>query len=1384
MAISVKQFPNPLNCDEPAYAVQVAYDADVASGGADICNGNGTNTTIYGNYTTLSAIYSNSATQNAANTDICDNGMDVVFVVDYTGSMGNAINGVKSGIAQIASEIDTQTSGNYRLGLVIYDEYNDSGQYSTIQYAGSGFYQNLPSDQKVIETNATAGKKQVYTCLEKMNTIGNIGNASSGFTQGLNALNAASNSSTGMVLGNGVATPEPGGIASFKTVNDFAGSWRSGVLKLIIHITDNRPGGDDDTYNSTDVTFFQNTLTPALDNNNIQFFHNSDDAATNTSNVDTYKYAVENTTPAGLGNYNVSYNGTWYTDIVNGIQDLCDETTTYSCDPAPAGWYADLPITLGSTVAYYWDGSAWTNSYACPLPTYTVTVDIVDGITSGHGSVDNIPINHPNYSDIDTLTFSGNPGQVFTATIDTSVGSGYQNLSLNISNVSDTNVITNTSLSNNPGNAPEVTIQVTIGNGNSAESLQVNGMASIIQRTLRIDVIGDVIDTQDGDGANQSPSGYIDPQPATPAAASWTNVGIGGTNAYSNYAYRTEITANPGTSHTVDVAFDRIPSDYTLDVDSVTTEGYTLAGNGGGTLTAALNTISGMTFSNGNQNVANWSGNVTIGNSDLWVKAYFGGDVDQPDFRITVYASETITGASIIGNNGTAFLGYVGETFNFSKLLQLDPGYTNLNVTGVIADVNYSGNSALSNIQATSNNDGGQCVVTMPSGAQSGSTAGIVINGTADQIQYNYVITILDTLSTTTWSQVTLTGPAGSQQSTTATALVNQEYDYNITTISNDDSSNLTSTITSASAPSIGLTVPSMPLGGGSASVTLGGTQIQKTYDFDIDIIEDPAASHGSWVSNSATVNGTAGQVLTGTFTWSSNSGYTHSGSGHSTTSTDITDTTFGTPGLTTDWEVTMPSGGGTGTITVDNVVEAQTTYTYNVYFDNSQLSNSGNMSLSPASPIVVTGTAGSSHNLSYCLTPSPSYWVVAIQQSNITTHDGTGSAGTASEIAIGTVAGTNPTCIYFTLTMPQGGGNGYIRPKGAINNPNFDMIVTGATQIGNTSIVGTNPVTLTGKVGDALTTTFDVASASGYSHDVTGVSISNNYSNSVTGSATVSEDMKVDVTMPVGGGSTTATATGTSQTSAVAMTINFTEDVGTGTAAAGAWDNTSLTFTGAPGSTHNLSNSWRITNQQQFRSGSSTFLTISGQNGAGQLYVANSSTDPSGGTFSTTTPTSGVVATTSGTLTMPQGGGTYTIKITARQLGQCDCIDVTPPIAALTPETNGNANGIIDLTFTQTCGAIISTISYTYNGTGQIPNWATNTVTNKELRGLSAGTHAFTIQYDDCTECCDSHTITFALLNTTTTTTTTTSSGSGGQGLSGPKNNGGLPPGGPGPTP
>ena len=87
MAISVKQFTNPLNCDEPAYQLDVQYSSDTANGASIICNGNGTDVSIFGDYANLGDIYTNGSSGSASNTDICLDGIDVVFALDYTLSL-------------------------------------------------------------------------------------------------------------------------------------------------------------------------------------------------------------------------------------------------------------------------------------------------------------------------------------------------------------------------------------------------------------------------------------------------------------------------------------------------------------------------------------------------------------------------------------------------------------------------------------------------------------------------------------------------------------------------------------------------------------------------------------------------------------------------------------------------------------------------------------------------------------------------------------------------------------------------------------------------------------------------------------------------------------------------------------------------------------------------------------------------------------------------------------------------------------------------------------------------------------------------------------------------------------------------------------------------
>jgi hypothetical protein len=178
----------------------------------------------------------------------CADGMDVVFLVDYTGTMSGAINAVKTSIASIVSTITAESANNYRLGLVLFDEYS-SGTTST--YSSETAYTSLPSSQKYVNTGL-GGKYQWITAMEVFSQ-----NNESTFTTQLNLINTLD-----LPLGFGENFPEPSDMGVDRIVNyDLVGAFRNNVSKLIILITDATPSGDDDTTNATDTAFINTLVT-------------------------------------------------------------------------------------------------------------------------------------------------------------------------------------------------------------------------------------------------------------------------------------------------------------------------------------------------------------------------------------------------------------------------------------------------------------------------------------------------------------------------------------------------------------------------------------------------------------------------------------------------------------------------------------------------------------------------------------------------------------------------------------------------------------------------------------------------------------------------------------------------------------------------------------------------------------------------------------------------------------------------------------------------------------------------------------------------------------------------------------------------------------------
>ena len=231
----------------------------------------------------------------------CIEGMDVVFLIDYTGSMGGYINGVKSGVLSIVNTIISRSYGNYRLGLVLFDEYVGDvvGNYGTdIEYT------NLPAAQRYTNYNATANRKQFITAMEVMSNANN-----SSFTTQLNLLNDA------LPLGAGSGTPEPGGIGFQQILNGIAGDFRTNVARLVVLITDAQPGGDDDTYNATDTAFLTSLASTALKQNIQLLLLTRRNTAPNTE----YRILSDNTNGTYTQDLSLSVEG-----IVNSINGICD----------------------------------------------------------------------------------------------------------------------------------------------------------------------------------------------------------------------------------------------------------------------------------------------------------------------------------------------------------------------------------------------------------------------------------------------------------------------------------------------------------------------------------------------------------------------------------------------------------------------------------------------------------------------------------------------------------------------------------------------------------------------------------------------------------------------------------------------------------------------------------------------------------------------------------------------------------------------------------------------------------------------------------------------------------------------------------------------------
>ena len=1136
MALSVKRFIHELNCPEPENQILAMYhptSADV------LCNGGGTQTAIFANGATLNAVAEGGENANGADGDVCEQGMDVVFLIDYTSSMANEIDDVKTGVAGLVSTIDAQSNGDYRLGLVIHDEgYNNNSP----AYGPSTFYQNLPAAQKINTSSPDqSGYFMFFTAVEKMNTVGN----STSFTNALNVLNQP-NGSNGMVLGGTPQSsfPEQSGRALNEIIsNDFAGSFRSGVQKLVILITDAEP--------VESLTYWQNTLTTTLDANNIQLMVN-----TNLNGVADYAYATSNTAPQGALHEGLNFsNANWVLGLEQSIEDLCAETFTYNCESLTPGWY----LENGTQTAHYWNGASWTQNHTCE---YTVTINISESIAGAF--LDPISPAYQYYGDSNTFEITGAVGTTFTITHTLSPESGYQGIDItDITAVlvsSDTGSASVTTYTDNGAGAPiadsnlannEFKITGTI-DGDAVHNLSIRGSATLIRYTMAITVNSDNL-TNTG----VSPTGTLN----------LSGSGFSGTNTNVSK----NIVGEMGTTHSFAVNFTPNPSDYTYNVTGTDTT-Y----NNSTTET----TLDGFALTQNSISCVDFVMPIGGGTAQFDIL----GNVSQPSYAFSLTASENIAGLQLSSSSGMGsgpetFTGYTGSTHAFNIFGDVHPDYNAPNLgTPRITGPNAAAVAATENDASTSISG----TVTMPAGGGEADVEMVASAVLPKSLGFTVSVTD-DFTDTANYQGVTLTGTAGSTVTATI-PLSNTVSDttYTIDSIS-DNSIPLTVTNTGTTL-NLSLVMPS---GGGSATVDVSGSNTLNQHTYTVTFAIPESHPNYKWSGEASSVLFDQVQVtsIAGVTTQVSASKDLVADTDYNLTNISVSETSGNTSlaGFSSDSaetangiaqttsfrpkvNVTMPVGGGSTSVAC-SATARELNYTYDVVVStdsgSSGVINHG--CSSPSDPVGLSRT--NNGNGSYTLTYSGKAGdrfstLIPVQANNNTDYRAEIDNWTQNpSVWIGLTEGNNycGTDIDYLsgdFQMPSldsrtglSSDSGTLVINDTVTARSHTFVLTSTDSISNVSVaLPAATQYYYGAVGSTHNWSSSYSASSGYNFNITSVDKSGSNPGSVSVTDSTGTNIGGQITMPSGGGSATVTAKGTSAANEYQFVVTFSESVSNAT--------------------------------------------------------------------------------------------------------------------------------------------------------------------------------------------------------------------------------------------
>lgn len=240
----------------------------------------------------------------------CQAGMDVIFLIDYTGSMGNIINSIKSQVANIVQTIITESGNDYRLGLVLFDEFEVNVGHPI--YTQKPLYMNLPADRRLQLPGVGDGTNDPII----MYITGLVELANQNENDFISVLQDLNTQDFPIVQGSG--TPEPGDVGYEEVLNGIVGTFRNNVAKIVILISDALPGGGNETYDTTTIASLT-TSAATSKSEGIQVFYLDVNSAGVTRNYNEgYRILSDNTD--GIYSQSTSADAT---SIITGIQNIC-----------------------------------------------------------------------------------------------------------------------------------------------------------------------------------------------------------------------------------------------------------------------------------------------------------------------------------------------------------------------------------------------------------------------------------------------------------------------------------------------------------------------------------------------------------------------------------------------------------------------------------------------------------------------------------------------------------------------------------------------------------------------------------------------------------------------------------------------------------------------------------------------------------------------------------------------------------------------------------------------------------------------------------------------------------------------------------------------------